>query len=80
MGVIKVLMFVIHFLVTGLLVIGMVVMASKSDSGALFGGSGDVYRGATKGFEGFVERWMKYLAYGFLITSFLSALVMPRFF
>jgi protein translocase SecG subunit len=76
----RIFVFIIHFFVTILLVGGTLVQTSKADGGSLFGGGGDVFRGATKGFEGFIEKWMLYLAYAFLATSFLSAIIMPKYF
>ena len=77
----KIVIVAIHFIVTILLVGGILIQTSKSEGlGALGGGSDSVFRGATKGFEGFIDKWMVYLAYGFLITSFLSAIIAPKFF
>ena len=72
---------IIHFIVTVTLIGGILIQTSKSAGlGGLGGGSDTVFRGSTKGFEGFIEKWMVYLAYGFLVTSFLSAILVPKFF
>ena len=63
----------IHFIMTLLLIGGILITASKSEGLGALGGSSEVFRGSSaKGFKGMVERWMVYLAYGFLGTSFLS--------
>lgn len=78
----QVFFLVIHFTVTLLLVGGILIQTSKSAGlGGLGGGSDTIFRGSSaKGFEAFIERWMVYLAYGFLATSFLSAMIIPRYF
>ena len=77
----KVVFLIIHFTVTILLVGGILIQTSKSEGlGALGGGSDSVFRGSAKGFEGFIDKWMVYLAYGFLISSFLSAIIIPKYF
>ncbi|MFA6450050.1 MAG: preprotein translocase subunit SecG [bacterium] len=77
----KIAFMIIHLFVAGLLVGGILIQTSKSEGlGGLGGGSDTVFRGATKGFEGFIDKWMKYLAYGFLVSSFLSAVILPKYF
>ncbi len=78
----KIFFLVIHFLVTALLVASIAVQSSKSEGlGSLGGGSDTVYRGSSaKGFDALLEKWTVYLAYGFLGTAFLSAIIIPRFF
>ncbi len=72
---------VIHFGLTVFLIGGILIQTSKSEGlGALGGGSDGVFRGSAKGFEAFVEKWMVYLAYGFLVSSFLSAIIIPKYF
>jgi protein translocase SecG subunit len=68
---------VVHFLITLLLIAGVMIQTSKSEGlGSIGGGSDTLFRGSSaKGFEGMVEKWLVYLAYGFLATSFLTALV-----
>lgn len=73
----------IHFLIAVLLIVGILIHASKSEGlGALGGGSSDsLFRGSSaKGFEAFVEQTLKYVAWAFLITSFFSAIFLPRLF
>ncbi len=77
----KILFYVIHFGITVLLIGGILIQTSKSEGlGALGGGSDSVFRGSAKGFEAFVEKWMKWLAYGFLVSCFLSAIIIPKYF
>jgi protein translocase SecG subunit len=77
----KLVFIIIHFIVAMLLIGGILIQTSKSEGlGSLGGGSDTVFRGATKGFEGFIEKWMVWLAYGFLFTSFLSAVIAPKYF
>ncbi|MFH1537820.1 MAG: preprotein translocase subunit SecG [bacterium] len=72
----------IHFLIALLLIVGILIQASKSEGlGALGGGGDNLFRGGSaKGFEAFVEQTLKYVAWGFLITSFFSAIFLPRMF
>ena len=71
----------IHFLVTGLLIIGILLQAAKGEGLGALGGGSEVFRGSSsKGFEGVLEKWTEYLAWTFLATSFLSAVLIPKFF
>lgn len=77
----KVLFMVVHFLVTVVFIGGILLQTSKSEGLGALGGGSEVFRGGgSKGIEGMIERWITYLAWGFLATSFLSALLIPRFF
>jgi protein translocase SecG subunit len=72
----------IHFLMALMLVGGIMITTTKSEGlgGTIGGGSDTVFRGSSaKGFEAFLERGITYLAWGFLATSFLSAIFAARF-
>ena len=74
------LFIVIHFLITALLIAGSLVHASGSEGLGALGGSSEVYRGSTpRGFEGVISKWMEYIAWAFLVSSFLSAVLVPNF-
>ena len=76
----KTVFMIIHMLVTVILIGGTLIQTSKGEGlGALGGGSDGVFRGATKGFEGFIDKWMVYLAYAFLVTAFLSSVIIPKY-
>lgn len=69
----KAALLVLHFLVTLLLIAGIILSSSKSEGLGALGGSSEVFRGSSaKGLDAIVEKWMVYLAYGFLVTSLLS--------
>jgi protein translocase SecG subunit len=73
---------VIHFAITALLIAGILVHTTKSEGlgGTIGGGSDTLYRGSgAKGFEAFVEKMMVYMAWGFLGTSLLVGLILPKF-
>jgi len=75
------LFLVIHFLVTALLIGGILLQASKGEGLGALGGGSEVFRGGgSKGFEGVIDKWTEYLAWTFLATSFLSAVLIPKFF
>ena len=72
---------VIHFIVTALLIAGILVHTTKSEGlgGTIGGGSDTLYRGSgAKGFEAFVERAMVYIAWTFLGTSLIVGLFIPK--
>lgn len=73
---------VIHFIVTALLIAGILVHTTKSEGlgGTIGGGSDSLYRGSgAKGFEAFIEKMMVYMAWAFLGTSLLVGLILPKF-
>lgn len=71
----------VHFLVTTLLIGGILIQAAKGEGLGALGGGSEVFRGSSaKGFEGAVEKWTEYMAWAFLVTSFLSAVLIPKFF
>ena len=72
---------IIQFLVTILLIAGMMMHVSNAEGLGSLGGSTDLFRGSsTKGIEGLLEKWVGYLAWTFLAISFLSAVLVPKFF
>ncbi|MEW5946079.1 MAG: preprotein translocase subunit SecG [bacterium] len=70
----------IHFLIAALLIAGILIHTTKSEGlgGTIGGGSDSVFRGGSaKGFEGFIERMLTYIAWAFLITSFFNSIFLP---
>ncbi len=77
----RTLFFVVHFFITIVFVGAILIQESKSEGLGALGGGSEVFRGSgSKGIEGLIEKWITYLAWGFLATSFLSAILIPRFF
>jgi len=74
---VKILLLIVHFIITVLLIGGILIQTSRSEGlGGMGGGSDTVFRGSSaKGFEALVEKWMVYLAYAFLGSSLLSYIV-----
>ncbi|MEW6203648.1 MAG: preprotein translocase subunit SecG [bacterium] len=73
----------IHFFVAALLIAGILIHSTKSEGlgGTIGGGSDSLFRGSSsKGFEAFVERSLYYVAWGFLVTSLISAIFLPKYF
>jgi len=76
----KTVFIIIHFLITLLLIAGSLFHASGSEGLGALGGSTEVFRGSSaKGFEGVIAKWMEYIAWAFLVSAFLSAVLIPRF-
>lgn len=60
---------------------GILIHTTKSEGlgGTIGGGSDTLYRGSgSKGFIGFVEQNLKYVAWAFIASSFLSGVIIPK--
>lgn len=73
---------IIHLLITIGLIAGLMLKASQSEGlGALGGASDSLFKGSSaKGFEALVEKAVKYFAWIFLVSSFVSAVILPKIF
>ena len=70
----------VHLIVCVLLIAGTIIQSSRSEGfGSMFGGSSETFHRKTHGFDAFVDKVIMYLAWIFLGTSILSAVILPRF-
>lgn len=70
----------LHFIITAILVAGILVHTTKSEGlgGTIGGGSDTLYRGSgAKGFTAFVENNLRYVAWAFLVSSLLAGAILP---
>lgn len=77
----KILFLIIHFFVCVAFIGGTAFQVSRSEGLGSVGGGSDVFRGQqAHGMEAVLELWMKRLAWTFLVSAILSAIIVPRFF
>ncbi len=71
----------LHLLLAFTLIAGVMMMQSKSDSGlaGIMGGSGGHSLRGIKGLDENFRVYLRYVAWGFLLTSFLNAFFIARF-
>lgn len=78
---IKTLFLVIHFFVTMFFIVGTAFQASRSEGLGSIGGGSEVFRGQKAGgLAAVLDVWMEKLAWIFLFSCLLSAVIVPRFF
>lgn len=78
---VKTLFLIVHFIVSVLFIAGTAFQASRSEGLGSIGGGSEVFRGQkATGISAILDNWMEKLAWIFLFSALLSAVIVPRFF